>query len=178
MITKEEVLNQCTIDGNVIKLPNIQLDRKVYQDVAKSLGLIGGKWKGGRIAGFVFQSDPTDLLNDIKNGGSRNLKKEFQYFPTPESLARRLVEFSDLSNDDLILEPSAGQGAIIKEINKVVSVIPDCYELMDVNISILNKSGLQFNLIGTDFLKNNGKMYNKIIANPPFSKKSRYYPLI
>ena len=43
MTTKEQVLQNCTVDGNVVKLPNIQLERKLYQEVAKALKLIGGK---------------------------------------------------------------------------------------------------------------------------------------
>ena len=169
-MTKEQVLQDCTIEGNVVKLPNIQLDRKDYQEVAKALELIGGKWKGGKIMGFVFVTDPTDLLDQIANGEKRNLKKEFQFFATPEKLADELVYLADLKQHDTILEPSAGQGAIVKAINKVVDVVPDCFELMDVNTLILKKSGLSFNLIGEDFLKNEGKTYSKIIANPPFTK--------
>lgn len=169
-MTKEQVLQDCTVEGNVVKLPNIQLDRKDYQEVAKALELIGGKWKGGKIMGFVFVTDPTDLLDQIANGEKRNLKKEFQFFATPEKLADELVYLADLKQHDTILEPSAGQGAIVKAINKVVDVVPDCFELMDVNTLILKKSGLSFNLIGEDFLKNEGKTYSKIIANPPFTK--------
>ena len=170
MTTKEEVLQNCTVEGTVIKLPNTQLDRKLYQEVAKSLELIGGKWKGGKVFGFVFATDPTDLLDQIANGEKRNLKKEFQFFATPEKLANELVELAAIEQHDTILEPSAGQGAIIKAINKVCDVVPDCFELMDVNTVILNKSGLRFNLIGDDFFKHNGKTYSKIIANPPFTK--------
>jgi hypothetical protein len=170
MTTKEEVLQKCTIEGNIIKLPNTQLDRKLYQEVAKSLELIGGKWKGGKVYGFVFETDPTNLLEEIANGEKRNLKKEFQFFATPETLANKLVYLANINQNDTILEPSAGQGAIIKAINKVCDIVPDCYELMDVNTIILNKSGLKFNLIGDDFLKNDGKKYSKIIANPPFTK--------
>jgi len=169
-MTKEQVLQDCTIEGNAVKLPNIQLDRKDYQEVAKALELIGGKWKGGKIMGFVFVTDPTDLLDQIANGEKRNLKKEFQFFATPEKLADELVYLADLKQHDTILEPSAGQGAIVKAINKVCDVVPDCFELMDVNTLILKKSGLSFNLIGEDFLKNEGKTYSKIIANPPFTK--------
>ena len=169
-MTKEQVLQDCTIEENVVKLPNIQLDRKDYQEVAKALELIGGKWKGGKIMGFVFVTDPTDLLDQIANGEKRNLKKEFQFFATPEKLADELVYLADLKQHDTILEPSAGQGAIVKAINKVCDVVPDCFELMDVNTLILKKSGLSFNLIGEDFLKNEGKTYSKIIANPPFTK--------
>lgn len=169
MTTKEQVLQNCKVEGTVVKLPNVQLDRKLYQEVAKSLELIGGKWKGGRVYGFVFATDPTELLDQIANGEKQNLKKEFQFFATPEELADTLVYLSNINHSDTILEPSAGQGAIIKSINKVTDVVPDCYELMDVNRTILNKSGLRFNLIGIDFFSNNRKTYSKIIANPPFS---------
>lgn len=169
-MNKEEILQQCVVEGNVVKLPNIQLDRKEYLDIKKSLELIGGKWKGGKVSGFEFITDPTELLNNIANGDKINLKKDFQFFATPEKIANLLVELADLQNDDIILEPSAGQGAIIKAINNICDSIPDCFELMEVNTIILNKSGLNFNLIGDDFLKNSGKKYTKIIANPPFTK--------
>lgn len=170
MTIKEEVLQNCTVEGTVIKLPNTQLDRKLYQEVAKSLELIGGKWKGGKVFGFVFLTDPTDLLEEIANGEKRNLKKEFQFFATPDNLADELVYLADIKQHDTVLEPSAGQGAIIKAINKVCDVKVDCFELMNVNTIVLNKTGLNFNLIGEDFFKHNGKTYSKIIANPPFTK--------
>lgn len=168
--SKEEVLQSCTVEGCVVKLPNVQLERKLYQEVAKALELIGGKWKGGKVFGFVFLKDPTELLRMIANGEKKNLKKEFQFFATPELLADDLVRMANLKDDDTILEPSAGQGAIIKAINKVSNVTPDCYELMDTNLIILKKSGLRFKLKGENFLENDGTQYRKIIANPPFSK--------
>lgn len=169
-MNKIEVLQYCKVEGNVIKLPDTQLDRKEYLEVKKALELIGGKWKGGKVAGFVFKTDPTDLLNQIANGEKRNLKKEFQFFATPTTLAEKLVYYADLKNHDTILEPSAGQGAIIEHINKQCSVVPDCFELMEVNKIILNKTGLKYELIGDDFLKSDSKEYSKIIANPPFNK--------
>jgi len=170
MQTKEQVLQDCTVEGTVVKLPSVQLDRKLYQDVAKSLELIGGKWKGGKVFGFVFQSDPTDLLNQISNGEKRNLKKEFQFFATPDKLADKLVDLANLQREDIILEPSAGQGAIIEavlRVNKNANIF--AIELMDTNSCILNKKGFKHEL--GDFLKiPNQPIYDKIIANPPFSK--------
>lgn len=173
----QAVLKQCTVQGNVVKLPDGQLDRKVYSDVKNALELIGGKWKGGKTYGFVFQTNPTELLDQIANGEKRNLKKEYQFFATPPDLAARMVEMAELGETDgqgygNILEPSAGQGAIVKAIHEgtegVVTV--NCYELMDINRSILERmSGVA--LIGNDFTKAPSiEQFDRIIANPPFTK--------
>ena len=114
----QEILNQCTVDGNVVRLPNIQLDRKDYLSVKKSLEGIGGKWKGGKIQGFIFNSDPSELLGRVSDGEKINLKKDFQFFATPPELADKLVSLAGEIHG-FILEPSGGDGAIIKAINKV-----------------------------------------------------------
>src|SRR3990172_8323735 len=106
MTTKEQVLQNCTVEDNVVKLPSGHLDRKLYQDVAKALELIGGKWKGGKVFVFVFSTDPTYFLEKIANGEKQNLKKEFQFFATPAKLADELVYLADLKQHDTILEPS------------------------------------------------------------------------
>ncbi|HZK96540.1 MAG TPA: hypothetical protein VFC67_20230, partial [Prolixibacteraceae bacterium] len=117
---KQEILQSCTVEGLIVKLPDEQFDRKIYQEVAKALELIGGKWKGGKIAGFVFNEDPTDLLAQIAGGESRNLKKEYQFYATPPAIADWLVELAGIKPDHKILEPSAGQGAIINAINRIL----------------------------------------------------------
>jgi phospholipid N-methyltransferase len=171
MNTKEEILKQCTVDGNVVKLPSIQLDRKEYLEISKAIELIGGKWKGGKISGFVFTEDPTELLKQISTGEKRNLKKEFQFFGTPELLAEKLVSYADVEITDSILEPSAGQGAIIKAIQKELpNKTVDYCELMELNQVFLSKIS-NTNFICSDFFDvSNGVKYDKIIANPPFSK--------
>lgn len=168
-MTATEVIRACTISGNVVKLPNLQLDRKTYLEVAKSINLIGGKWKGGKIGGFFFEADPTALLGKVAEGDKVNLKKEYQFFETPEELAIRLVEYCNLQPNDSVLEPSAGRGALMRQINSK-GIVPDCYELMDLNRLALSNSDLKYNLMGEDFLLHTGKKYDKIIANPPFTK--------
>lgn len=173
MQTKEEILKGCTIDGNIVKLPAGQLDRKLYQDVAKSLELIGGKWKGHKIMGFVFPNDPSELLAQIANGEKRNLKKEFQFFGTPPTLAADLVQRADIQPADIICEPSAGQGAIIQAIHNAHPGHPVAYcELMPVNQTILLRQQADYTLfLNEDFLRatNLYNFFDKIIANPPFN---------
>lgn len=175
----QEVLKQCTVSGNIVKLPSVQLDRKIYQEVSKSLELIGGKWKGGKVAGFVFLDDPSELLQDILNGEKRNLKKEFQFFGTPSDLAREMVYDADIKDGDIISEPEAGQGAIVDEIIKVANSTNKIFlcEMMPVNMKVLlgKYSGVDnvhfLSPVDNDFLNmDNSILFNKIIANPPFSK--------
>ncbi|MBW4557104.1 MAG: class I SAM-dependent methyltransferase [Trichormus sp. ATA11-4-KO1] len=169
-MTVEKILQQCTVEGNIVRLPGIQLDRKTYLDVAKKINLIGGKWKGGRVSGFIFEQDPTELLMQIASGENRNLSKEYQFFETPQPLTDKIVALADIKKSHSILEPSAGRGALIKAINKVLpGKTVDCYELMDLNQSFLKKLSI-VNLKGADFLQNDGTTYDRIIANPPFSR--------
>ena len=176
-----EVLKNCTVEGNVIKLPTGQLDRKVYTEVKNKLELIGGKWKGGKVQGFVFEEDPTELLTDLQNGDERNLKKEYQFFPTPPDIAQQMVSNLPTLTDELkILEPSAGDGALIKalRLHRNWDKNVDCFELMDINRKKLAKIDGSLLFAEPDFLKSVElasyphliEQYDIIIANPPFTK--------
>lgn len=173
VMNKEQVLQACTVHGTLIKLPDVRLDRKIYQEVAKSLELIGGKWKGGKVAGFIFNEDPTDLLAQIANGETRNLKKEFQFFPTPPDIADWMVQLAEIKPEHCICEPSAGQGAIVNAILRVCPVMNHkiaCFELMPINKTFLSKIPETVDF-GDDFLLcNKPDSFDRIIANPPFSK--------
>lgn len=171
MNTAEEILQNVTIKGLIVKLPPGQLDRKLYLDVAKRINLIGGKWRGGKIGGFLFQHDPSELIQQIAAGEKRNLQKDYQFFETSDSRADNLVEKANIEERHRILEPSAGQGAIIKAIaRKLPDIVVDCFELMEVNRSFLKRLK-NASLIGTDFLRNDCQaVYDRIVANPPFSK--------
>ena len=153
-----------------VKLPSTQLDRKVYLEVSKQLNLIGGKWKGGKIQGFIFNEDPADLLAQIAAGEKRNIKKEYQFFATPDNLADDLVELAEIEYTHSVLEPSAGQGAIVNAIHREFPALDVFgYELMDINKTFLEKND-HFKLLGSDFLAECDTHFDRIIANPPFSK--------
>lgn len=166
-----EILRQCRIDVNTVYLPDIQLDRKTYLAVAQKLELIGGKWNR-KAKGFIFEQNPTELLSDIQNGENRNLKKEYQFFETPEDLAKELVDFiplNDSLNEQTVLEPSAGRGAIVRMINKLRPELKVYHcELMDLNQKMFNGNST---FLQSDFLTlPENKKYGVIVANPPFNK--------
>jgi phospholipid N-methyltransferase len=168
-----EVLQACTVNRNVVHLPAQQLDRDMYLAVKNKLEKIGGHWKGGKIQGFLFEHDPAELLAEITQGKDRNLKKEFQYFPTSPDIARRLLTFGPTVGVHRVLEPSAGQGAIVEAILQRYKYLKEvsCCELMPQNMAVLRaKKGVR--IIGEDFLQLGfefDNFFDLIVANPPFA---------
>ncbi len=163
----ENLLKRGTLKDGVYYFPEGELDRKEYLDVAKHLKFAGGKWNKGK-KGFVFDRE----INSIEEllGDNKTKQKELQFFETPEPLADRLVEMADLQRLDIILEPSAGRGRIIKAIRKV---LPDS-EVELCEIDPTNRKYLEefknTTFVIADFLEIEQITYDKIIANPPFSK--------
>lgn len=77
------IIANSRVEGNLLYLPDEQLDRKTYEAVNKCLINLGGKWVRGKKA-HVFDSDPTDgIENIILTGETTDWKKEFQFFPHP-----------------------------------------------------------------------------------------------
>jgi hypothetical protein len=178
-MTKQDVLDQCNIVGNVVFLPDTQLDRKLYMEVQKALKGIGGKWNRGS-KGFLFTEDPSELMGRVKKGEKVNLKKEFQEFFTPKVVAiyatRKGVAMSTkpLFN---VLEPSAGDGALVEEILlQCDDVDITAVELQERNcIKLADRfEGRGIEIINADFLdfaiEAEGLKFDLIIANPPFTK--------
>lgn len=185
----EEVLRlRLSIEGNNVKI-NGQLERNLCERVNKALIKLGGKWKGGKTKAHVFSSDPVPAIAAALNDGQvLDRKKTFQFFETPAELAARMVKLAELRPAQRILEPSAGRGAIAREI---FDRMPDecllCLVEMDKEHNpALHKfqddrdPDLIHVWTGKDFLQwNEGlitsprteeiKAFDRILMNPPFA---------
>lgn len=170
-LTAKEVFAMCSItDDHIVKLPNIQLDRKVYSDVKTIIEKNGGRWKGGKTQGFQFEFNPTDLFTKLHGGEDVNNKKDFQFFATPDEVINLMLTKASIQLTDNILEPSAGQGAIVDRIISLCNRVDMC-EFMSENRQILENKGYKNRIICEDFTKLNfDYKYDKILANPPFTK--------
>lgn len=159
-----KILAAAETEGNILKLTT-QLDRITYQKINKVLTAVGGKWNSSKKA-HVFKEPVEEIIqNIILTGGYTNEKQEFQFFPTPKTLAKKLVEMSGVCKSDICLEPSAGQGNIAEFLPNV-----DVIELNPNNRKILEEKG--FNIIHDDFMTFTPKKeYDVIVMNPPFCKQ-------
>jgi len=164
----ESIIKQGKLEDNVYSLPDIELDRKDYLQIAEHLKFLGGKWNRGK-RGFIFDREIKNI--DDLLGDNTKKKKDLQFFETPEKLAKRLVELAEIKHQDTILEPSAGRGAIIKEIKKVCDCEIQYCEIDKTNLKYLEKIDRLENVSKNgDFLKFDCMTFDKIISNPPFSK--------
>jgi hypothetical protein len=93
------------------------------------------------------------------------------FFPTPIELIAQLYKYANVTDSDLILEPSAGKGDILdylafkrnsKENLHAVEINPTLREILKLK---------GYNVVESDFLSYNPTFkYDKIIMNPPFEK--------
>lgn len=167
----EDILKHCTLENNVMKLPQVQFNKKSYAEAKKWIEEAGGSWIGGKVQGFTFPFNAERVFNILHEGKQCNLQQDFQFFATPPEVADWLVMLAGgVHEDEKVLEPSAGTGSIIDAIHRSCpDVIVDCYELMPENKEILAKKD-NIRILGDDFTKCDVAQYDKIIANPPFSK--------
>jgi len=154
----EEILKHCTLENNILKLPQVQFNKKSYAEAKKWIEEAGGSWQGERV------------FSILKEGKRCDLQKDFQFFETPADIADWLVMLAGgIHETDTVLEPSAGRGALIKAIHRSCpSVTVECYELMPENREFLHTLDNVI-LLDEDFTKDSVGHYTKIIANPPFS---------
>nr|DAT14020.1 MAG TPA: Type I restriction enzyme Methylase [Caudoviricetes sp.] len=166
----EEILKHCTLENSILKLPQVQFNKKSYAEAKKWIEEAGGSWQGGKIQGFTFPFNPERVFSILKAGKRCNLQQDYQFFETPADVADWLVMLAGgIHEGDTVLEPSAGRGALIKAIHRACpSVIVECYELMPENREFLHTLDNVI-LLDEDFTKDSVGSYTKIIANPPFS---------
>ena len=180
----QESLSKCKVEGNIVFLPSIADGPLTnYSQVRTALLKAGAKYKRNT---FVFPNDAQPYMDKLLGGEVVNFKKETQSFFTPDKLADDVVALCGIEPGDCVLEPSAGQGSLIKAIYRAFPqtlqstdktdstgiVTVDYCELNDVNRSVLEKviDKSRTSFMGENFLEFSSYQYKRIVANPPFSK--------
>lgn len=168
------ILAECKIENNTLHLPQEQLDRKTYEAVNKCLVSIGGKWNR-KAKGHIFDYDPTEAFeNLLLTGETEDMKKTFQFFPTPRAVAEIVCDMAELEGlgaQHHILEPSCGKGDLADVIYERTGNV-FCIELNKDMGKYLDEK--PYTYIVADFLNiepGQVKEFDRIVMNPPFSKQ-------
>jgi len=167
-----KILAECRIEGNTLFLPPEQLDRATYTKVNKCLEDIGGKWNR-KAKGHVFDDDPAEAFeNLILTGETEDMKKTFQFFPTPRNIAELMCDMAELEDGQWILEPSCGKGDLADVIYERAPQHLYCVELNEGMKKYLD--GKPYKTTYADFLHLHSDTelpYDRIVMNPPFSRQ-------
>jgi hypothetical protein len=81
----------------------------------------------------------------------RGQRNKSDFYQTPYSMTEQLLDNEYFSKDDTLIEPAAGEGAIVKVLKKR-GYKPQYSDIID----------------GTDFLKEQ-EIFDNLITNPPYS---------
>lgn len=154
-----------------------QLERSLYERTNKALEAMGGKWNR-KYKAHVFEDDPRNGLAGIVDSGETTVIRD-GFFETPEKVTNRMLQLLPLPGyPALILEPSAGKGAILD----VLLRQPDSkkYSFFALEKDQSRREYLEDNyssrvtICGADFLRWNPAdflhLFDRIYANPPFEE--------
>jgi len=135
--------------------------RKVVDEVMQA---IGGAFK--EPWSYVFEYNAKEVIRNLLASGVIPDSKSHQYYPTPDYLAKKVVEMAEIEEGHKILEPSAGQGGIADHLPVAQT---HCVEISPLNCSVLESKGLKTEM--ADFLTWQApSLYDRVLLNPPFSE--------
>ena len=177
-----DVLQNLNYDGFAIRFP--QVAPTLYSEINEVLTRLGGKWKGGRTKAHLFQEEPTPLVQYVLTTGTMPPKNPEAFFPTPNQVARGIMIMADLEklrDEDLILEPQAGNAALLSYLETHASelLLTDDHAPLKPRIHLVEKSPIRCAILRTkgypnihqgDFLLYQTDLrFARILMNPPFS---------
>jgi len=165
-----EVLKTAWCVENKLYLPPAQMERKLYERTNEVLTRIGGKWKGGKTRAHLFEDDPAPLLAEVLNTGIMPLDNPLDFYRTPAEVVERMVEIVGDVSGKVVLEPSAGDGAIVEQVvSKYPSAIIHAVEVDEKRADKLRQKFSGVNVIQADFMEHTPAVPDVVLMNPPFT---------
>ena len=164
------VLSEGRCDGDKFYLPAKSLDRKLYESVNKVLTALGGKWVT-KAKAHVFGEPCEPLIEGAIETGSYVRPGDMGWFPTPADLATEVVAMADIQPGMLVLEPSAGEGALATEALAAGGKVT-AYEI-DLRRAEKLTDIEGVTVAGGDFMQAEpSQQFDRVVMNPPFAQRA------
>ena len=164
--SKARNLRDSFAEGVVSNSGDVPLDRQG----------VGGKEfdNKGKEKTDAFDNSISDYYGTQKLRPGRNNRSGFDYFPTPEPVGYKMVEWARLSENEDVLEPSAGHGAIARYVPKSngLTAIEPSTDLFPILQLRAGGQGRKF----VDTMFENYNLVNKfdaVLMNPPYGTAGR-----
>lgn len=182
-----KVLRESTLGADRLTLPPAQLARPLYDAVMKVIGAAGGKWnKSAKAHLFPEGTDPREVFSEaLETGSIEHTKNVRQAFYTPPDVAVRVIEAATIGRDHLVLEPSAGGGALVDAVTlnefeaiTAIEMDPQAAALLTKScegcddIQVLIGDFLSFEPCALGSEPTNDKQlprFDRVVMNPPFT---------
>lgn len=154
-------------DGERLEFPKYSLDAETFKAIKRELRKSDFEYVDN---GYNTGIDAKDAYDKLLSGDYEN-KKKFQAFWTTDAIAKMMVNLAELQPGLKILEPSAGNGALIRAIRaKSPKSKIHAFEIQTRLRGFLDENFDDL-VLGDDFLNHSVlNKYDRIIANPPFTK--------
>jgi hypothetical protein len=172
-----DILSRVQIDGAKVRVID-QLDPKTWKRCRRVLEALGGKYKTVSKA-IVFHADAEPIIAEaIGTGTAVKRQTVLQAFFTKPELASVMHELAEVGPTDILLEPSAGKGALIRPILDGKVPLPKMTVMIDIDdhhhevLSALSDPLSSFPMIALhgDFLSMSVQFQPTVVMmNPPFS---------
>lgn len=166
-------------EGRLGRITGGMLERNLYIRTNKALEAMGGKWNR-KAGGHVFASDPRPQVEGLIESGTLTIERD-GFFETPRAVVERMLELVPLPRySAIILEPSAGMGAILKVLVNHKNAKWSTFHAVEKNPQRREyiEQYLPVTVVGDDFMRyelpqySDGSgaqfYYQRIYMNPPF----------
>ncbi|NEX60155.1 hypothetical protein [Noviherbaspirillum galbum] len=156
-----------SLEDNRIVLPKTRL--KQYTQIKHLIETSGGQYNARGYFAFDAGVDVAQVFDSLLAGKALNAKKTTQSFFTPEDLAHRIVGAVGSVEGKVVMEPSAGHGALadVAEAAGAKLILVENYR---PNVLALQAKG--YDVIEQDFLTVTPEqtgLVDVVVMNPPFS---------
>lgn len=171
------VLEASSFNGNQLRLPPTQLERKLYEGVNKVLEAMGGKWNRSAKA-HIFEGDAFEAVEDVLQSGEYSrVKQDLGQFDSPPDVVARVLELAGDLTGKFVLEPSAGIGNIAGAADDAGGIVW-CFELDAKRCEALfDRLGREDvgGITQADFLTvdpTQDTLFDVVLMNPPFARQA------
>lgn len=156
-----------------------RLPASEYAEAKKVILMAGGTWRAGRQV-FTFENaqDLENMREALARGTVVNHQKRRQAFYTPPALAAQVVGLANLLPFQTLLEPSAGDGALVLAAVTRMSPIHGP-RITAIEFDPAAAEGLRAfswprgahpDVVCADFLSWSGGPFDRVVMNPPFTR--------
>jgi len=169
-MTEIQILIEAKVEGNIIKLAEVDIEEKKLNKLRNRLNKVGGRWNK-KLNGFVFRKDPTETLKNLISDNPSTSIPRFHHKQMPHSIAYKLVSLAELFFDDKVLVIDSNDSPIFRCIKRVQPDLTFDFCEIDTTATGNGLTDPKVRKVSTNLQEYQpGEIYDIVLAKPPLLK--------